>query len=161
MPSCISHAIIGYLLFGKKGAIYGALPDLIGFVPYFTRIGLNIKGLSFQKILNWGDIFPQSKMKKHDWFLYNISHSLITWFIVYSITKDKAVYSAIFAIVMDIFLHNDKIWSGPSFMYPLNEYRYNGLHWLSPIGIMITLSIILLLLLIPKETIQEYIQLLP
>lgn len=161
MPSVIAHGIMGYLLFGEPGLIYGILPDLVGFSYYFTRIGLKNYNLSLQKLLKWSDIFPQSKMNKLDWSLYNISHSLILWIAIYYATGDKSVYAAIFAIVLDIFMHNDKIWSGPSFLYPLSSYRFNGIHWLDPCGLLITFALILLLLLMPQDKIQEFIDFLP
>ena len=162
MPSIISHAIIGYLIFGKPGIIYSILPDLIGMSYYFIPICIkNYNNISLKKLIKWGDIFPQSRMKKMDWFLYNISHSLIVWFTIYYITKDKAVYAAIFAILMDIFLHSNNIWVGPAFMYPLSEYRFNGIHWLSWRGLLITLTVIIILFLIPKDKIKEFIDMLP
>ena len=161
MPSVISHAIIGYVLFEEKRALYGILPDLIGFTRFFSRTGLDYNNYTFQNLKKWGDIFPESKMNKNDWFLYNISHSLILWCIIYYIRRDKAIYSAIFSIIMDIFLHSDKIWKGPAFLYPLSEYRYNGIHWLSEKGMFITASVIILLLLIPKEKIKKFIDYLP
>ena len=80
MPSVISHAIISYLIFGKKGVIYSAIPDILGFSYYFFRIFMKIDylNLTFQDIVRWGDIFPQSEMNETDWLLYNISHSLVS-----------------------------------------------------------------------------------
>ena len=159
MPSVFSHAIIGYLLFQEKGIIYSILPDIIGFGPYFLKLGSNYKNLNFKKkIIN---IAPMSKMVENDWFLYNLSHSLILWCIIYYILKDKAIYAAIFSIIMDIFLHSNKEWKGPAFLYPLTEYRFNGIHWLSKPGMIITITIILLLFFIPKNKIKELIDKLP
>lgn len=159
MPSVISHAIIGYLLFQEKGLFYSILPDLIGFGPYFLKLGINYKRLNFHKKLI--NIVPMSKMKKNDWFLYNLSHSLILWCVIYYIIKDKAIYAAIFSIIMDIFLHSNKEWKGPAFLYPLTEYRFDGIHWLSKPGMTITITVILLLLFIPKDKINEFINKLP
>ena len=159
MPSIISHAIIGYLLFQQRGLFYSILPDIIGFGPYFTKLGLNYKDINFKKkMITWA---PISKMNKNDWFLYNISHSLILWCIIYYILKDKAIYGAIFSIVMDIFLHSNKEWKGPAFLYPLTEYRFDGIHWLSKKGMIITASVIILLLLIPRDQIKKFIDTLP
>ena len=159
MPSVISHAIIGYLLFEEKGAFYSILPDLIGFGSYFTKLGLNYKNINFKKkMITWA---PISKMSKNDWFLYNTSHSLILWCIIYYILRDKAIYSAILSIIMDIFLHSNDTWKGPAFLYPFSEYRYDGIHWLSKKGMLITASVIILLLLIPKEQIKKFIDTLP
>tara|TARA_B100000214_G_scaffold260814_1_gene192571 strand:+ start:2686 stop:3165 length:480 start_codon:yes stop_codon:yes gene_type:complete len=159
MPSIISHGIIGYLLFGKKGLIYGTLPDIIGFIHYFIRLGINCERIPFKRdIIHW---VPQSSMTDFDWFMYHISHSLIFWIIIYNITGDKAVYASIFAILMDIFLHDNKVWSGPQFLYPLSQYKYNGIHWLTPLGMGVTISIILILYILPKDKINNFINYLP
>ena len=44
---------------------------------------------------------------------------------------------------MDIFLHSNKEWKGPAFLYPLTEYRFDGIHWLSKPGMTITITVIL------------------
>ena len=100
-------------------------------------------------------------MQDIDWCLYRISHSLIFWFIVYTITGDKAVYAAIFAILMDIFLHKDDIWPGPQFLYPLSNYVYNGIHWFSVLGMVITVGIIVFLYRLPQQKIDDFINRLP
>ena len=62
---------------------------------------------------------------------------------------------------MDIFLHSNDAWKGPAFLYPFSEYRFDGIHWLSNKGMFITASVIVLLLLIPKEQIKNFIDTLP
>ena len=161
MPSFISHAIIGYLLFGKSGAIYGVLPDIIGFTPYISKIIMKHGMIYPNEIFKITRIFPQTKMSSMDWLLYNLSHSLIFWFTIYYLTKDKAVYSAIFAILLDIFMHSKEVWKGPAFLYPLSQYRYNGFHWLSFKGMTITILIIVSLFLISDEIKQKFIDFLP
>lgn len=163
MPSVISHAIISYLIFGKKGVIYSAIPDILGFSYYFFRIFMKIDylNLTFQDIVRWGDIFPQSEMNETDWLLYNISHSLFLWLLVYYFTKDKAVYAAILSIIMDIFLHEDRIWAGPAFMFPFNNYRFDGIHWLSAKGLFITFIVKLVLLLVSSKVIKRFVDILP
>ena len=146
MPSFLSHGIMGYLLFGRPGIFYSILPDIIGFSYYFTRIGLQNYNLPMKELIQWENIFLQSKMKDIDWFLYNLSHSLILWIVIYHLTKDKAVYAAIFSILLDVFLHNDKVWKGPASLYPFSNYRFNGIHWLDPCGLLITFCIILLII---------------
>ena len=122
------------------------------------KIGFNI---TFQDIVRWGDIFPQSEMNEIDWLLYDISHSLFLWLLVYYFTKDKAVYAAILSIIMDVFLHEDRGWAGPAFMFPFNDYRFNGIHWLSPKGIIITFLVKLVLLLLSSKVIQKFVKFLP
>ena len=163
MPAFVSHGIISYLIFGKRGVYYSAIPDLLGFSYYFFRMFLRIDyfNLKFQDILRWSNIFPQSEMNETDWLLYDISHSLVLWFLVYYFTKDKAVYAAILGIIMDIFLHDDKLWRGPAFMFPFNDFRFNGIHWLSPKGIIITFLVKLVLVLLSSKVIQKFVKFLP
>ena len=163
MPAFVSHGIISYLIFGKRGVYYSAIPDLLGFSYYFFRMFLRIdySNLTFQDILRWGDIFPQSEMNEIDWLLYDISHSLFLWLLVYYFTKDKAVYAAILSIIMDVFLHEDRVWAGPAFMFPFNDYRFNGIHWLSTKGLLITFMVKIVLLLVSSKVIQRLVKLLP
>ena len=143
MPSVITHGIIGYILFGFKGLILSIIPDIIGFGYYFYRMFFIEKTINFNKsVYTWA---PIDKMSKLDWFLYNISHSLILWFLLYYIFKEKFIFSAILAIILDILLHNRNRWLGPAFLYPLSEYRFNGIHWDSPKGYLITFTIIFLI----------------
>jgi hypothetical protein len=152
MPAFVSHGIISYLIFGKRGVYYSAIPDLLGFSYYFFRMFLKIDylNLEFQDILRCGD-----------WLLYNMTHSLFLWLLVYYFTKDKAVYAAILAIIMDIFLHENGLWVGPAFMFPFNDYRFDGIHWLSPEGLIITFLVKLVLLLVSSKVIKRLVNSLP
>ena len=142
MPSVITHGIIGYILFGFKGLIISIIPDIIGFGYYFYRMFFIEKTINFNKsVYNWA---PIEKMSKLDWFLYNISHSLIFWFLLYYIFKEKFILAAIISIIVDIFLHSKDRWLGPAFLYPLSEYRFDGIHWLSNTGKVISVIIILI-----------------
>ena len=142
MPSVITHGIIGYILFGFKGLIISIIPDIIGFGYYFYRMFFIEKTINFNKsVYTWA---PIDKMNKLDWFLYNISHSLILWFLLYYIFKEKFILAAIISIIVDIFLHSKDRWLGPAFLYPLSEYRFDGIHWLSNTGKVISVIIILI-----------------
>jgi hypothetical protein len=142
MPSVITHGIIGYILFGFKGLIISIIPDIIGFGYYFYRMFFIEKTINFNKsVYTWA---PIDKMNKLDWFLYNISHSLIFWFLLYYIFKEKFILAAIISIIVDIFLHSKDRWLGPAFLYPLSEYRFDGIHWLSNTGKVISVIIILI-----------------
>jgi len=162
MPSFLSHAIISYLIFGKRGAIYSILPDLVGFSYCFGKIFYTFQEIpTIDTLLRWGDIFPQSEMQDFDWFLYDISHSLPLWFLIYYLTKDKAVYAAILSIIMDVFLHERDVWEGPAFMYPLSNYRFDGIHWLSVNGILITMIVKLVVLILSSKIIKKWVNALP
>lgn len=160
MPVIIIHGIIGYLLYDMKGLIYAILPDLIGFGYYFFRLLMNYKKYindNILKILSFKNISPK-KMNTLDWYLYDISHSLVLWIILLYLLKDKAIYTAIIAIVMDIILHSTSRgdWRGPTFLYPISNYVFDGYSWDKPIGILITI-ILTLLIYKYKYNIKNYL----
>ena len=86
MPSIVSHGIIGYLLFGYEGIFWSTLPDIIGFSRYFSRIGYDYLKNIDKKKFNWPN---PDLMDQTDWKLYDISHSLIFWFILLFVFKKK------------------------------------------------------------------------
>jgi len=144
MPSIISHGIIGYLLFGKEGSFWATLPDLIGFTSYFSRVGYdNLKDNLKKKEFN----FPSpEKMNDNDWFLYDLSHSLLFWIVLLFIFKRKEIFAAIISVILDILLHDKEGWRGPKFLYPISDYNFDGIKWNSPLGITVTFTIIIILL---------------
>ena len=165
MPAFLIHGFIGYLFFGKKGFYFGILPDLIGFSYYFLRLFINYKPEYLS--LDIREIIHPNKMNEIDHFLYDISHSLILWFIILLLFKKKYIYSAIFSIILDIFLHSEHTdtftngWIGPSFLYPFNHYYFDGISWSSKIGIYIICLILIILLLLSPQQKNNIIQYLP
>ena len=151
MPAFIVHGFIGYLVYGKMGFYLGILPDIIGFSYYFLRVFIDylsgktelLKELIDQKSPNVG----LQNMNHIDWYLYNISHSLFFWGLIYLIFKKKYILSAILSIILDIFLHSNDGWLGPTFLYPFSNYRFDGVSWNSKGGMFITLFILLFYLL--------------
>jgi hypothetical protein len=140
MPTFISHGIIGYQLFGYKGLIAGIFPDFIGFIYYVYKLIFVHKTFDLKK--QPPEWVPIDKMAKIDWLLYDISHSLILWTLIYIISGEKFILGAIFSIIMDIFLHSKDKWLGPAFLWPVSRYRFDGIHWYSKLGFFITLCII-------------------
>ena len=151
MPAFIVHGFIGYLVYGKMGFYLGILPAIIGFSYYFLRVFIDylsgktelLKELIDQKSPNVG----LQNMNHIDWYLYNISHSLFFWGLIYLIFKKKYILSAILSIILDIFLHSNDGWLGPTFLYPFSNYRFDGVSWNSKGGMFITLFILLFYLL--------------
>ena len=157
MPSIISHGIIGYLLFGIKGLIFGILPDIIGNIYFSLRTLNNYNTYNPLKVM--GHIKHEDFTEK-DYEIYKLSHSLILWTIILIITKEQAVYAAIIGIIMDIFLHDNKRWKGPEPFYPLNNFRFNGINWSSKEGLSITITILIILLISKdiRETITKHLK---
>jgi len=144
MPAFFVHGLIGYMLYDMKGLIYGMLPDIIGFGYYFFRLFMNYK---FNKNDSLLKIISPKKMNTLDWNLYDISHSLILWLILLYLLKEKVIFAAIIAVVMDIFLHSSSNggWRGPKFLYPISKYVFEGYSWNKPIGIFITILLTIII----------------
>ena len=145
MPAFFVHGLIVYILYDMKGLIYGILPDLIGFGYYFFRLFMNYK---FNKNDSLLKIISPKKCKHFGLkIVHDLSHSLILWLILLYLLKEKVIYAAIIAVVMDIFLHSSSNggWRGPTFLYPISNYVFDGYSWNKPIGIIITIIITVLI----------------
>ena len=150
MPAFVVHGFMGYLLYGYEGLMYGLLPDIIGFGSFFYRI---FKDYSYDPRDKITDIIDSKKMTKQDWFLYDISHSLLPWLVLLLLTKNKAIYAAIIGVVFDILLHSEeyKGWRGPKYLYPLSNTYFEGIHWGSPLGLTITAIVLFIFVQYNKE----------
>ena len=157
MPSFVTHALIGYLLFDFKGMIIALIPDFVSYIYLFIRLSQKYNTINFLKIANYTD---PKELTDTDYLLYDSAHSLILWIILLYFFKDKAIYAAIFAILMDIFLHSNKKWVGPAFLFPLSDYRYDGISWSSPKGRVIVFFILIVVLMVKKETKKKIIDML-
>ncbi len=155
MPSIVTHALLGYLFFDYKGLIISILPDIISYFYFGLKLSKKYDTINPLKIISYSH---PKELDDIDYLLYDIGHSLIVWFFLLFIFKDKAIYAGIFAIIMDIFLHSNEKWLGPAFMYPLSDYRFNGISWSSPKGRIIVFTIIIGILIMSKNTKQKIIQ---
>lgn len=144
MPAVFIHGFIGYILFGNIGIFYSILPDIIGFTRFFYKLFKQYKYIPNQNI---SDIIHSSNMDYYDWFLYDISHSLILWTSLLLITKNIYFYAPIINIIFDIFLHSSKYkgWRGPKYLYPFSQTVFGGIHWNSIIGWFLTFIILFFL----------------
>ena len=152
MPAFIVHGFIGYLVYGKMGFYLGILPDIIGFGPYFLRAFYNhlfyeddmLKKLMEQKSPKAGLEY----MNETDWLLYNITHSIFFWGLIYLIFKKRFIFGAIMSILLDVVLHSSTDgWPGPKYLYPLSDTTFDGISWNSRLGLFITTIIVLFYLL--------------
>ena len=143
MPLFIIHGLIGYSLYGNEGFLMGILPDIIGFTPYFLKLFRDYKYNPLHELL---DIVDPNKMSDTDWNLYDISHSLILWILLFIFFRKQYIIAAIISILMDVFLHSSQNggWRGPKFLYPLSDNVFDGISWITPKGILITLVICIL-----------------
>lgn len=134
MPDIVTHFIHGYLIFGKKGALYAILPDLLSFGRLFIK-RLPEKIDQFTKC-QYRKLFKKPELEKLD----NLFHSLIIWSIFYYFKKDKEIFSIFLAIVLDVFLHK-KTYLPTPFLYPLSDYKFDGIPWNSKYGWIISIII--------------------
>ena len=60
--------------------------------------------------------------------------------IIYYFKKDKEIFSVFLAIILDVFLHKKNYMPTP-FLYPLSDYKFNGIPWNSKPGWIISIAI--------------------
>ena len=145
----ISHALWGKALFGYRkyrwfSFLFGAIPDLLSFGLYFL---FNLITSPFA--MKWGK--PElADIPTWVFSLYNFSHSLIVAIIfvliVYKLNKDFCfpMLAWPFHILLDFFTHSVQYFPTP-ILWPLSDYRFNGIRWANPyilIGYIICIFLI-------------------
>ena len=159
-----AHALWTYALFrifNKKkhaisGAIFGVLPDLVAFVPFFFYMFFN--NIQFQKDYS---IFPGYTL-----IAYNITHSfiifLVTLIVIYIILRKIAwpVLGWGLHIVIDIPSHTTDFFTTP-FLWPISNLTISGISWSNKYFMIINYSLIVLIycyiLLIKEERFKKFI----
>ena len=141
MPDTFSHFLHGYFIYGIEGGLYSILPDLLSFGRLFLKNLPNkltaIKEGKVKDILKKPDI---NLLDETDYLLYNLFHSLIVWFFISYFIKKKKFNAVFLAIIIDIFLH-DKSYLPTPFLYPISNFKFDGIPWNSKRGWIISLSI--------------------
>lgn len=131
--------------------IFGVLPDIAVFIPDLLTSVVRREKRDFQtrkEMMAWYDR-PQNRWKKQ-W--YQWTHSLLIWlFIITPIMlwqrmNDYSISWFLTAvplhILLDIPTHTHD--SFPvTFLYPLSNYRVNGIHWSNRWAIIINYSLII------------------
>lgn len=130
----ISHGLINNLIFKNLplqerslAIAFGLLPDLISFSGVM-RLEFFKKLLFFKKI-------PHSFIPSFVFAVYNVTHSLVLWSIVFTIIwflgfKLLAIAFIGWAvhIVIDIFTHSAQSFPTKIF-WPLSDWHYSGFTW--------------------------------
>ncbi len=133
----ISHGLWGGIASGRrnrrdfwKSFIWGAMPDVIPFAPFFIS--------SFYKAFVLGDRFwgrPEiSSIPSYVFDLYSVTHSYFTFlfvFLIFYFIYKKPNYLMIgwpIHITMDIFTHSKSFFPTP-FLWPFSDYRFDGVPW--------------------------------
>tara|TARA_B100000131_G_scaffold117769_1_gene114738 strand:+ start:178219 stop:178737 length:519 start_codon:yes stop_codon:yes gene_type:complete len=131
----ISHALWGKALFGYRKHLYlpiffGAIPDLIPFIP-----NLFFKLISGQFSFGRPSI---SSIPEWVFTLYDFSHSLITGVLIviifYLLGKKSLSFASLawpFHILVDSISHS-KDFFGTKIFWPISDYRFDGVSWGQP-----------------------------
>ena len=152
----ISHALWGKGLFGYRKykwlpLFFGAIPDLASFGIYFLyNLIVNPTTMKMGKpelleIPSW--VFS----------LYNFTHSLIIVilfiFIAYILKRDFcfSMLAWPFHIILDFFTHSIEYFPTP-ILWPISNYRFDGIPWSVPSIWFANIIFILLLFIYRKKT---------
>lgn len=133
-----SHGLWGGIAFGRRrkrdfwaAVLFGMLPDLISFGPFFLMALLGVIPLRFGGPPSL-DIIPQFVF-----FLYSVTHSLIVFALVFGAVwaRRKRAYVPLAAwglhILVDIPTHSTQFFPTP-FLWPLSSVHVNGVPWSHP-----------------------------
>ncbi|MGC8776027.1 MAG: hypothetical protein ACP5QN_01810 [Minisyncoccia bacterium] len=114
---------------------FGIFPDLFAFTPIFIWSIFN------KVFLHPSEIEPFSHnhlfINQLTYGLYNLSHSLIIFGIVFLIIYliKRKIYFALFGwplhILIDIFSHSYQFYPTP-FLWPVSNFKVNGISWGNP-----------------------------
>lgn len=131
----ISHGLWGGIAFGRKkkfiiAFLFGILPDLLAFGPFFLYTKLN--GIYFHRKP------PLEIVPTWVFVIYDLGHSLILFCLIYFIIRkiNKEISFCCLAwllhILFDIPTHSAEYFP-TKFLYPVSNFYIDGISWSSPI----------------------------
>lgn len=136
----ISHGLWGSVAFGKKTRAAFGLAFFFGVAPDFFSFGI----FFFERLLS-GNLALDHRgppdiatIPEYVFSLYNITHSLIMFAVVFCIVwiMRKKLLVPMLAwglhVALDIPTHGLEFFPTP-FLWPLSDYRFNGVSWGHPI----------------------------
>lgn len=151
----LSHGLWGAAAVGRKSKrtfllafFFGVAPDLFSF-GIFTMS--TILGLASGPDWSSGPPDPAS-IPNYVHSLYNITHSLFTFAVVFSIVWfiRKKPFLPLLAwaihILLDVPTHSTEFFPTP-FVWPLSSYRFDGVSWSHPAIFYTNLSLLLIVYL--------------
>lgn len=135
----ISHGLWGGIAFGRKNRksywlafFIGVAPDLFSFgVLFLARL------LGFYGNIHWGGAPDADMIPGFVSHLYNISHSLIVFVIVFLLFRiffKRWILEMLawpFHIAVDIFSHSYQFYPTP-FLWPISDYKVDAVSWGDP-----------------------------
>ncbi|MEK7634806.1 MAG: hypothetical protein AAB396_02945 [Patescibacteria group bacterium] len=142
--------------------VFGVFPDIFSFTPLFIWLfgGLIFGYTSFSDFPNPNAIEPV----KPDTFLifritsllYNFSHSLIAFVIifgiVYLIFRRPAweMLAWLFHILIDIPTHSYKFYPTP-FLWPVSDFKFDGFSWSEPWFLVLNYSALIIVFILLRR----------
>jgi hypothetical protein len=127
----LAHGLWSFQLFQKQkwqkwAMLVGIVPDLLS---WFIFMLYNI----FTQSFNWQD-HDMSKLPDWIWTLYNISHSIFIWLLIFGAAwlifrkVQWIILPAIIHILIDIPTHSRDFLPTP-FLWPISGWHFPGISW--------------------------------
>ena len=156
----ISHALWGKGLFGYRkyrwfAFLFGVIPDLLSFGLYFL-----FNFITNPFTVKWGK--PElADIPSWVFSLYDFSHSLVIAIIfiliAYKLNKDFCfpMLAWPFHILLDFFTHSVQYFPTP-ILWPLSDYRFNGIPWSNPYILIGNIICIFLIFIYRRKRSNNY-----
>ncbi len=140
------------------GVFFGIFPDIVAFSPlwFYILYNLVINHHTFKLVRpeDNGPAFPLETLTSQ---LYNFSHSLVIWAVIFAITwliikrLPWVLLGWALHIGIDIFSHSSQFYPTP-FLFPISKFHINGHPWAELKFMVVNYGTLLILyvFLIPK-----------
>lgn len=137
----ISHGLYGGVAFGRKSKkdyaiafLFGILPDLVAFGPFFLLAFLGFAPLPFDRIEPPNNNLIPSYVHS----IYNMSHSLVIYGLFFALlwVLGKKAFAMLtlgwpLHIIVDMPLHTKNFFPTP-FLWPVSDLHIDGIPWSRP-----------------------------
>lgn len=148
----ISHGLWGGIAFGRKNPKNYLIAFLIGMSPDAFSFGIFMLAriMGFSKVDFFSGHMDQSLVPQYVHILYNFTHSLLIFFIVFFLVWFifKKPYWLLGAwglhILIDIPTHSFSFFPTP-FLWPFSNFMVNGIGWGNPIIFFPDVAILIIL----------------
>ncbi len=128
--------------------LFSMVPDIVAFLPIILYIIYLLITFQFpfsdplRFSLAVGD--KSILVVKIASSLYLITHSYITWIILFIALRKKEIIGGMIHITIDIFTHSLDF-NPTRFLWPLSNYAFNGIKWSNPYFLLINFTSLLAL----------------
>ena len=145
----IFHLLWSFIIFHKAdffvsmlAVFFGALPDFVAFVPLFFEMMLFGRKIDFKKR-------DEKQVPKYVFKLYNISHSIVIFIILF--IPAYMLFGPIALVMITWFIHilvdiptHSRAFFGTRFLYPLSDYSFDGYTWSNWKSLAVNYSLIMI-----------------